>query len=359
MVDNESRSDVAPMKQGIRLLIRADASVAIGTGHVMRCLALAQAWQDAGGEVAFVMAEPMPAIRERLVSEKMQIVPLEVAPGGSLDARWTGDLARRLGAVWIAVDGYHFGAEYQRELKSAGVRVLFVDDNGHSGSYAADLVLNQNVYADESLYEKREPQTRLLLGSRYAMLRREFQSWREWKRTLPAVGEKVLVSMGGSDPGNATLVAISVLRAIKVDEFEVLVIAGGSNPHLDSLERAVRESRGRFRLTKDVTDMAPLLAWADVMLAAAGSICWEICAMAVPSILVVTAPNQVLAARRLAELGAAVSLSGPEEIATGLSPLLKNLIESHGMRQELSLRAGRLVDMDGAARVVQALQGLE
>ena len=95
---------------------------------------------------------------------------------------------------------------------------------------------------------------------------------------------------------------------IPVEELEVLVIAGGSNPHLESLERAVREFGSRFRLTKDAVDMAPLLAWADVMVAAAGSICWEICAMAVPAVLVVTAPNQTLAAGRLAELGAALSL---------------------------------------------------
>ena len=82
----------------------------------MRCLALAQAWQDAGGDGVFVMAEPLPAIRERLLSEKMQIVPLEVAPGARKmpdgQAIWPG----AWGAVWVVVDGYHFGADYQQEL---------------------------------------------------------------------------------------------------------------------------------------------------------------------------------------------------------------------------------------------------
>lgn len=331
----------------------------MGTGHAMRCLALAQAWQDAGGKAVFAMANPLPSIRERLLSEGMDVVPVNAPPGSRDDARCTAELANHHAAAWAVVDGYHFDADYQRKLKAAGLQVLFVDDNGHASHYTADLVLNQNVYADESLYLNREPHTRLLLGSRYVMLRREFQLWREWKRVIPPVGRKILVCMGGSDPGNMTAAVMPTLRSIRIEDLEVVVVAGGGNPHLQSLEATIGPSNSGFRLVKDVVNMPELMAWADVMLAAAGSICWEICAMALPSLLVVTASNQVQAAQRLAALGAAQLLdSGTNAIASAAAPVLLSLLESQNSRQNLSSRARELVDLAGAARVVSVLRGL-
>jgi UDP-2,4-diacetamido-2,4,6-trideoxy-beta-L-altropyranose hydrolase len=341
------------------LLFRTEASVVIGTGHVMRCLALAQAWQDAGGRAIFAMAEATPAVEQRLRSEGFEVVRVALPAGSAADGEETARLANKQSASWVVVDGYEFGAEYQARLKGHRLKVLFLDDNGHARHYSADLVLNQNAHASESFYSNREPYTRLLLGLRYVLLRRQFQLWRDWKRLIPPAGRKVLVSMGGSDPGNVTGVLIPALKLLQADSLEVVVVAGGSNPHLETLERTIQPSGGRFRLLKDVDNMAELMAWADVMLAAAGSICWEICAMALPSLLVVTAPNQTHAAQRLAALGAAQILgSGTERIATASGPLLRALLESQEARQSLSSRAHELVDMDGSARVVAVLRGL-
>lgn len=338
------------------LLIRADASVAMGTGHVMRCLALAQAWQDAGGRAAFLMARPLPAVRDRLLSEKIDVVALEKQAGSAPDADQLAELALARGAEWVVVDGYHFGTEYQRQLKAAGLRILFLDDNGHAGCYAADLILNQNVHADEGWYAKRVPYTRLLLGPRYALLRREFRAGRGWNREIPARARKIAVSMGGSDPENVTGKVIAALRAIPIQDLEVRVIVGGSNPHAKELERAVQDAGDNFHVLKNVSDMPEVLAWADVMVAAAGSICWEICGMGLPAILLVTAENQKQLAPRLAELGAAVSCDAEiEGIASQLPAALTRVIESQALRRSLSLRAKELVDMNGAERVVREL----
>src|SRR5579871_3481447 len=124
------------------LLIRADASVSTGTGHAMRCLALAQSWQDAGGRAVFVMAETTAAIQERLHAESCETIVLASPAEESVDARETIASAQRLDANWVVVDGYRFNAEYQRLLKAAGCRVLFLDDFGHAKQYAADVVLN-------------------------------------------------------------------------------------------------------------------------------------------------------------------------------------------------------------------------
>jgi len=325
----------------------------------MRCLALAQAWQDAGGKAVFAMGQTSSSLCERMRAEGMEVVVLENTPGSCADARRVARFTEERRAEWVVVDGYHFDADYQRELKAAGQRVLFIDDNGHASHYAADLVLNQNVYADQSFYPSREAYTRLLLGSSYVLLRREFQPWRSWKRELPSVARKLLVCMGGSDPGNVTAKVIPSLRSIPVENLEVVIVAGGNNPHLKSLEAAIRLSDGGFRLVNDVVNMPELMAWADVMLAAAGSISWEICAMALPALLVVTAPNQTRAAHRLAELGCALTFdSDPEKIATAVTTVLLSLLNSQNSRQGLSLKARGLVDLEGSARVVSILRGL-
>ncbi len=173
------------------LLIRADASIPAGTGHVMRCLALAQAWQDAGGDVGFVMAESTSSIEGRLAGETCPVESISAVAGSQDDASRTIVLARERQAEWIVVDGYQFGADYQRALKDAGLRVLFLDDYGHARRYSADLVLNQNVCASTAIYGDREAQTRLLLGPRYSLLRREFAAWRNWNREISSSCHRV------------------------------------------------------------------------------------------------------------------------------------------------------------------------
>src|SRR4051812_29360547 len=126
------------MKFGCRrLLIRADASPAIGTGHIMRCLALTQAWQDSGGEAVLVTAENLDGLHDRVEAEGLMVHRLSATPGGHEDVRDTTALARETGSDWIVIDGYHFTGRYQRRLKDAGFRLLVVDDYGHADHYSA------------------------------------------------------------------------------------------------------------------------------------------------------------------------------------------------------------------------------
>ena len=185
------QEDSANLMTASVLLIRADASVAMGSGHVMRCLALAQAWQDAGGRAVFAMADVTPAIHERLTAESSGVLTLSASAGSAEDSKQTIELAQAQNAKWLVVDGYQFDAEYyQRSMKAANFKLLFLDDFGHAKHYSADVVLNQNVSAQQGLYSDCEVHTRVLLGPKYALLRREFSGWRGWKKVtsphLPA-----------------------------------------------------------------------------------------------------------------------------------------------------------------------------
>jgi UDP-2,4-diacetamido-2,4,6-trideoxy-beta-L-altropyranose hydrolase len=348
----------------MNLLIRTDASIAIGTGHVMRCLALAQAWQDSGGRAIFAMAASTPALAARLRSESCEVVSVAAPIGSKQDSVQTAAYAREHRAGWVVVDGYQFGADYQQALKSTGLKVLFMDDYGHGAPYCADVVVNSNVCADDVLYRNRESYTQLLLGTQYCMLRREFNAWRQWQRKIPPLARRVLVTMGGSDPENLTARVLEALSSSenghRFEELEATVVIGGSNPHYVSLEQLAEVSGRKIRLHKDTTEMAEWMADADVAISAAGSTSWELCLMGLPSLLVDVAANQTVLARELDRKGCAIHIGSSSEFSTeNIADQLDKLIRSEEIRRSLSLASRALVDGNGARRVASVLTGGE
>jgi spore coat polysaccharide biosynthesis predicted glycosyltransferase SpsG len=124
------------------LCIRADADARMGIGHVMRCIALAQAWQDEGGKVVLVSAADSPALLERLKSERIKVTRSRGLPGSIEDAQ---DLVKQAGATratWVVLDGYHFGPEYRSIIKKADLKLMVIDDLADSDLSMSDLILN-------------------------------------------------------------------------------------------------------------------------------------------------------------------------------------------------------------------------
>jgi UDP-2,4-diacetamido-2,4,6-trideoxy-beta-L-altropyranose hydrolase len=338
------------------LIIRADASIAIATGHVMRCLALAEAWQDAGGNVVFAMAESTPAIEARLRLEEMEIVQLNASPNSIEDARTVSALANDRQATWVVVDGYRFDSEYQRNLKHAGLKLLFIDDLGQCKHCSADIVLDQNVHASEKMYAKREPYTQLLLGPRHVMLRREFRVRRDWRRKIPQLGRKLLITMGGSDPDNLTLRLIDAFPRISVPDLEITVVAGGSNPQLAELRRKVAELDLPIHLVANASNMPDLMAQADVAIICAGGTLWELLYMgcATLSYFRTTVQGQIIA--ELDDMGAVHSMGSVEDFDQ--NSLVRAVDETMACqdRRERMARLGRtLVDGEGIGRVLDSV----
>ena len=139
------------------LLIRTDGNSQIGTGHVMRCLTLAQAWHQIGGTVRFVGSDIPNGLRDRIDEWSQGIDFLNLARGSQEDAAQTAAIAGEYDAEWIIVDGPHFDTDYLTELTSGDSRVLLIDDIGERSHYDTDLVLNQNLHADPEMYVNRDP----------------------------------------------------------------------------------------------------------------------------------------------------------------------------------------------------------
>jgi len=339
------------------LLIRADASAQMGTGHVMRCVALAQAWRDAGGRVGLACAPGAGALLGRLQSEAIEIATITVEPGSLVDARATAELAQRAGARWVVADGYHFDAEYQDALKQAGLSLLFVDDNGHASHYSADLVLNPNLHACEAMYRGREGYTRLLLGPQYALLRREFLPRQERRREFREAATRLLVTLGGADHANITRKVIQAVALLSLPGLETQVVVGSLDANRKGLEREVKRCSGKIHLRADQAKMEELMAWAECAVAGAGSTSWELCFMGVPSLLIVVAENQRRTGEELARREAAVNLGGHEQITPRvIAARLLDLLTNKELRARLAGQAQGVTDGQGPARIVTQMQ---
>lgn len=335
------------------LLIRADAGPEIGVGHVMRCLALAQAWQDQGGGVVFALAKPAPAIEEKLRAENYVVDSLSEKIGSNEDASRTITIARRYAAQWIILDGYRFDSDYQRMIKDAGLKLLSIDDLGGSKTYFADLILNQNIHAVRAMYVNRQSYSRCLLGPRFALLRREFRSVPAREQKTEA--RRVLITMGGSDPGNATARVLEALRVV-TEPLEIKVVAGPANSFAENLP-GNSSAAHQLQVISNPNSMADLMSWADVAASAAGSTVWEMCRIGLPAILISIADNQVPGAEELNRKGIAIYLGSAENTqSSDIASAVVELLRSPERRTEMSRAGQELVDGYGAERVVSAMR---
>jgi UDP-2,4-diacetamido-2,4,6-trideoxy-beta-L-altropyranose hydrolase len=340
------------------LIVRADANVEIGTGHVMRCLALAQAWLDRESQVIMVMAEETPLLEALLKSEGIEIIRLSSQKESEGDAIQTARLGLQMGASWVVVDGYKFNANYQWEIKNSGLNLLFIDDYGHADHYYADLVSNQNIHAHEGLYKSREPYTQLLLGPRYILLRREFLKWRGWRRKISEVGRKILVTIGGSDPNNMTLKVIQALQQVDLPGLEAKIIVGPANPNLEILRQAVQRSVPHLQLLTTITDMPELMIWADLAVSGGGTTSWELAFMGLPSVVLVIAENQRVIAEELGKMGVFFNLGWYEQVSSSqVAQAMTRLLLSAEARTIMSSRGQGLVDGEGVDRVLMRMGG--
>lgn len=325
----------------------------------MRCLALAQACLAEGGQAHFLMSREGSSLAQRILDEGAQVSYLSTQGGSEVDAQAAIALANSWQADWVVVDGYHFGDEYQKWLKNAGLKVLAIDDYGHASHCWADVVLNQNITADEALYSSREPYTRLLLGTRYVLLRKEFWPWRDWQRQILPVATKVLVTLGGSDPDNVTLSIMQALQKAQVEGLEAVVVIGGSNPHYKQLEQAINGTETSITLKQNVSNMPELMAWADFAITAGGSTCWETAFMELPSLVMVTAENQRKIVQRLASLNQIISIGTGTNLALEVDLLtssLENLSKDFLARQSIRALSRPLVDGLGSFKVIKSLE---
>ncbi len=343
--------------KGKRLVLRADASAQIGTGHVMRCTALAHSWKERGGDVTFVTTCRNECLLRRLHDAADDVVPVAQPYPDSGDQEAILRVLESHPKAYVVLDGYHFDPGYQDRVRQTGHRLLVIDDVAHLERYNADFLLNQNIHAERLSYHCNSD-AELLLGTRYALVRPEFLVWRDWRRGTVEVARRVLVTLGGSDPNNVTLKVVRALKQLDVRDIEVKTLVGPANLHLDSLSQAIKTSARTFQLLTYVNNMPELMARADLAVSAGGSTCWELAFMGLPNIILVLADNQRGIGEGLAAAGVAVNLGWHEKVSDDrIAETLRELMQDRARRETMSAHGRQLVDGFGAARVAAAMLG--
>jgi UDP-2,4-diacetamido-2,4,6-trideoxy-beta-L-altropyranose hydrolase len=332
-----------------RVVVRADGDAAIGLGHVMRCLALADRLIERGASVTFVTRSGEPAVLDRIAAQGCAVVPLPRRDDRAADLDALLKQAAVTGATAAVVDVQGVDRPSQAAIRAAGLRLTVIDDLAHS--FVADVVLNQNLGAEPAAYRV-EPHTRLLLGPRYALLRRAFTG----RRATPAGGPpRVLLTMGGGDGDNVTLRALREADALEAD-FALDVLLGPAFPHGESVSAAARSARHPVRIHRDPPDVPGLMAGATLALSAAGSTCWELAHLGLPAVLLVLADNQEAVAAGLHAAGFAISLGeAGGDFGPALREALGGLLADATRRSAMAAVGRRLVDGEGAARVAAAV----
>jgi len=300
------------------IIFRTDASQQIGSGHVMRCLTLADILKKRGTDVIFICREHSGNLIWQIEAKDYAVLRLPqadieytAAPEDLAHAPWLGvsweqdavDTIAILGDIrpqWLIVDSYAIDRRWEQMLRPHVERIMVIDDLSDR-PHDCDVLLDQNLYqAMEMRYEKLVPKScHNLLGPRYALLRTEFASARKDLRQRDGHVRRILVFFGGVDPTNETEKTLQALAEISDRQFEVDVVVGIGNFHKEQIRNICAVHEG-FHFHCQVANMAELMAAADLAIGAGGTATWERCAMGTPAILTVVADNQ----KELAEAGA-------------------------------------------------------
>lgn len=333
------------------LIIRADATPRMGAGHVMRCLALAQAARDVRRQVVFVGHVGIDWVRARLEREGVPCCFLEQpplpqsAPEQLLDE--LGQAQRRAGCdlsaqAHVVLDGYHFDPACHKAVQATGYRLLVIDDNNHLPQYHCDVLLNQNVDAAGYKYHGRIGE--VLPGLRYVLLRREVLAARGCAPMPGAAVRTVLLTLGGSDILDAARVLAPVFAVSAMQGRVLRVLPGSADPQ--ALGAVFAACPGTVQVLPRGYDLVAALDGAQLCVTAGGSSCWELAFLGVPFLVCEIAANQAGIVRFLTRNGLAPLCTG-EALTLCLS--------QPGMLADARTRLHELVDGKGAARVLRAL----
>lgn len=323
-------------------VFRADASPALGGGHVMRCLALADGLSHAGWRCSFWVApgtlEAVPALagsRHEVVFESPRYQRVQL----------------------LVVDHYSLGAAFEASCRSWARHILAIDDLADR-RHDCDILLDQTLGRVDTDYRELTPSFCVqLLGPQYALLRPDFAGLRgEALARRHGNLERILVSLGSSDPRDITGLALDALEQAGLDA-AVDVVLGSVSPNCAAVAGRL-QNWPRARFHHDTSRMAELMAVADIAVGAAGVTSWERCTVGLPCAMVVTADNQRLIARALNDAGAAVLVGDWRAMtAARLAGALRCMAKPRKL-QAISIAAAGVCDGNGVARAVAQVEKL-
>ena len=353
----------------LRVVFRTDANQQIGTGHFMRCLTLADEMRRSGADICFV-SRALPLHLQQMLSEHgAQYVALpeneltqetdELPHAAWLTTSQAKDAEQTMAALgagtwdWLVVDHYALDHRFEKPLRALCQHVMVIDDLADR-VHDCDVLLDQNFYQDQALryLDKVPAHCRLLLGPSFALLRPEFKAMRDKVQVRTGKVNNILVFFGGVDADNLTGQVIDLIISLNLG-VQVNVVIGQLHPQKEKLQELCDQHD--YICHVQTSQMASLMAKADLAIGAGGSSVWERCSMGLPSVCMITAENQRQQLQDLQSAELVNASTSQENAITFLSSYLKDLSTSFKSRQVQSQRMMALVDGRGTGKVANKL----
>lgn len=358
----------------MNVLIRADASVQIGSGHIMRCLTLADELKKNLARVHFVCRDFLGHMGDQIREYGYQVTmlpPLEepYAPEAGKfthvdwlsvfcqqDATETARAIRGEQYDWVIVDHYGIGYRWHKRLRSFSKKIMVIDDLADR-KFDCDLLLDQTYGRDKMAYLPYvPPDCQILTGSQYALLRPYFSKLRQEamaNRKFCKGVKRILVFMGGADLDNVTSQVLLSLAAVNFLEPPVIdVVLGRQCPHLAAIIAVAEKHPFEVNVCSNVSNIAEMMVAADLAIGAGGTASWERCCLGLPTIVIQTAKNQQKLIQVLAKDGVVEYLGDyftltPEKIKAGV----ESVLFSSDYYQQMVVKSFGILDGLGAKRV--------
>ena len=360
----------------MNIVIRVDASAQIGTGHVMRCLVLAEEMKEKGANVEFICREHSGNLIEFISKEKgfpVQPLPIDIKNGEKggfetqyeswLGGTWESDaefvsqvLQKRTQPVdWMIVDHYLLDSGWEQKLRPLVKKIMVIDDLADR-SHDCDLLLDQNFHLKNNRYQSLIPKYCFqLLGPQYALLREEFRKARNNLRKRTGAIKRILVFFGGADLTNETKKTFEAICQLNRSDIAVDIVIGHANPHRKQLEQLISPF-SNSKLHVQINNMAEFIAEADLGIGAGGTTIWERFCLGLPSLVMTIAENQEYVINNLHRQGYLTHLGKNQVVSSeNICKNLKNALNSAEKLLSFVDKGIKLIDGNGVKKVLESI----
>lgn len=326
---------------------RCDASLAVGGGHAMRCLSLADIFQSRGFNCRFITNKDAPDIVPLLLNHR--VIEDPDYPADETDI--------------LIVDHYGLDRNYESAWRGHAKVIGIIDDLADR-SHDCDILIDQTFGRDPSDYDAYIPKgSQTLCGSDFAILRPQFVNARAdalSRRANITEMKQVFVSFGSTNPNALVQRVLQELSHFTGDSLEIDVVMGAQAQDREAVADIVKNmKRHKITLHIDVQDMASIMARADIAIGGGGTTSWERCCLGLPTILIELADNQAMISRNLEEIGAIKYLGRHQDLKDGaIVNAVSALNQDHIGLKQMSECAARISDGDGALRIVESIEKL-
>lgn len=341
----------------LNVAFRVDGDPELGMGHLMRCLALAQAMRESSDANVMFLTKSFNKAIARISKERQHVKAIPRGLSMDEELAWVVNSLKKFKPDVIVTDLPYVTGNYLKKLESTGKLMVSVDDLALA-THCADFVISGYLSAKLKKYKSANPETKLFIGPGYLMLQKIFGKINKGRRKIRKNACAVLVTLGGADPENLTVKVVKALSRIdkKLDVTVVLGPAYTNRRELRRLLRRTKDIKPKFRMRSDVKNMAKLMTKTDIAITAGGETIYELAATGTPAINISQVEHQSINAGELEREGTVINLGlGREVSEEKIISTVQHLLEDEKLRQKMSIASKKLVDGKGAGRVADLI----